>query len=150
MYDAGHPTLVLCDNLKGWGGVGSGRDSGWRGHMCACGQFMLMDGKKPSQRGNYPPIKINNFLKNEDKSHPRKWCIPNADQWQRAGQSEGGLQQQASCCPFVHSGRAFHGPSRSQEGGVLSLPLLFLLFSDRFRVLLLERPNHPTISFPKI
>ena len=25
MYDAGHPKLVLCDNLEGWGGEGGGR-----------------------------------------------------------------------------------------------------------------------------
>ena len=25
MYDAGHPKLVLCDNLEGWGGKGGGR-----------------------------------------------------------------------------------------------------------------------------
>ena len=46
MYDAGHPKLVLCDSLKGWGGreVGGGC-SGWRGHMNAYGHFILMYGK---------------------------------------------------------------------------------------------------------
>ena len=26
MYDTGHPKLVLCDNLEGWGGEGGGRE----------------------------------------------------------------------------------------------------------------------------
>ena len=26
VYDAGHPKLVLCDNLEGWGGEGGGRE----------------------------------------------------------------------------------------------------------------------------
>ena len=25
MYDSGHPKLVLCDYLEGWGGEGGGR-----------------------------------------------------------------------------------------------------------------------------
>ena len=26
LYDTGNPKLVLCDNLEGWGGEGSGRE----------------------------------------------------------------------------------------------------------------------------
>ena len=40
MYDEGNSKLLLCDNLEGWDGEGSGR-----GHMYAYGRFMLMYGE---------------------------------------------------------------------------------------------------------
>ena len=64
MYDAGHPKQVLCDTgdgvLKEVGGEGG---LGGRGHVSACGQFMLMYGKNiilknlTILQSNYPPIK---------------------------------------------------------------------------------------------
>ena len=45
MYGAGHPKLVLCDDLEGWGGQRGWGGSPGRGHMYAYGQFMLMYGK---------------------------------------------------------------------------------------------------------
>ena len=46
MWEAGHPKLVLCDDLKGysWGGRREG-PSGWGGHMYPYGRFILMHGK---------------------------------------------------------------------------------------------------------
>ena len=45
-YDRGNPKSVLHDNLERWGGEGSvGWGSGGRGHMHACGRFMLMFGR---------------------------------------------------------------------------------------------------------
>ena len=34
MYDPGNPKLVLCDNLEGWGGEGSGRRVQEEGDKC--------------------------------------------------------------------------------------------------------------------
>ena len=46
----GTQPCVLCDNLKGWGGVGWGErweegGLGGRGHVYTCGLFMLMYGR---------------------------------------------------------------------------------------------------------
>ena len=40
MHEAG-----LWDNPEGWSGEGDGRGFSMRGHMCVCGQFMMMYGK---------------------------------------------------------------------------------------------------------
>ena len=45
MHEAGHPKLVLWENLGGWGGEAGGRGSGWRGHRYACGRFIWIYGK---------------------------------------------------------------------------------------------------------
>ena len=46
MYEAGHPKLVLWDNLEGWGGEkGAGGQFRMKGTHVYCGQFMLMYGK---------------------------------------------------------------------------------------------------------
>ena len=45
MYGAGHPKLVLCDNLEGREGGGRGFQNGVGGHICTYGRFILMDGK---------------------------------------------------------------------------------------------------------
>ena len=85
-----------------------------------------------------------NFKKMKTRAIPGN----GASQVQTDSREQGSLR--TTCCPFLHSGRGLYGPSRSQERGVLSLSLLFLLFSDRCLVLLLERPHHPTISFPRV
>ena len=45
MYDTGNSKPVLCNNLRD--GVGGNKEgnSGRRGHMYACGQFMLLSGR---------------------------------------------------------------------------------------------------------
>ena len=45
MYDAGHPKPVLCDNVEGWSGEGSGQGLQDEGDTYAYDQFMLMFGK---------------------------------------------------------------------------------------------------------
>ena len=43
MYEAGRPKPVLCDNLEGLGGEGTGRGgSGWKGHMYTYGRFICI------------------------------------------------------------------------------------------------------------
>ena len=37
MYDAGHPKLVLWDNLEVWGGEGGGGGFSMRGHVYTYG-----------------------------------------------------------------------------------------------------------------
>ena len=56
LHDAGHPKLVLWDDLEGWG-----RKEGGSGHMYTYGPFMLMYGKTHHNIVNYPPITINTF-----------------------------------------------------------------------------------------
>ena len=49
MYDAGNPKSVLCNNLEGWGGEGSGEGVQEGGDKrMSVGRFMLMYG-----RGHY-------------------------------------------------------------------------------------------------
>lgn len=85
---------------------------------------------------------------NKDKSH--SWN--SASQRQTDGREQDSLR--AACDirpPAVHPStpdKASVGPSRGQDRGVLSLPLMFLLLPDRFRVLLLEHPTHPGFSSP--
>jgi len=45
MYDTGNSKPVLCNNLRD--GVGGNKEgnSGRRGHMYTCGQFMLVYGR---------------------------------------------------------------------------------------------------------
>ena len=64
IYDAGHPKPTLCDTWR----VGIGREvgkgvSGWRGHMYAYGQFILMYGKKKKNNNIVIilPLKYINF-----------------------------------------------------------------------------------------
>ena len=62
IHEAGYPKLLPWDNPEGYGGEGGGsgfQDGG--GHMCTCGQFMLMcDNNHHNIISNYPPVKINN------------------------------------------------------------------------------------------
>ena len=64
IYDAGHPKPTLCDTWR----VGIGREvgkgvSGWRGHMYAYGQFILIYGKKKKNHNIVIilPLKYINF-----------------------------------------------------------------------------------------
>ena len=61
MYDAGHPKLVLCDNLEGWGGEGGGRVVQERGdvYMPMTDSYWYMEKNITILQTNYPPIKIN-------------------------------------------------------------------------------------------
>ena len=52
MREAGHPKLVLCDNLEGLVGRRWEGNSEWRGHTYTYGQFKLMYGK------NHPNVVI--------------------------------------------------------------------------------------------
>ena len=46
VHEAGHPKLLLWDNLEGWNGDKGGRGFQYGGgHMYTYGQFMLMYGK---------------------------------------------------------------------------------------------------------
>ena len=60
MHEAGHSKPVLWDNPEGWGGERSGKgiqDGGSHVHPW----LIYVDvWQKPSQRCNYPPIKLNN------------------------------------------------------------------------------------------
>ena len=49
VHEAGHSKPVIWDNPEGWGGEGGGREAQGGGHMCTCGWFMSMCGKKPPQ-----------------------------------------------------------------------------------------------------
>ena len=46
MHEAWHSKQVLLDNPEGWGREGRGRGVQDGGHMCTCGPFMSMYGKK--------------------------------------------------------------------------------------------------------
>ena len=45
MCGAGHPKLVLCDDLEDWVGRDLGGVSGWRGHTCTYGRLILTYGR---------------------------------------------------------------------------------------------------------
>ena len=49
MYEAGHPKLVLCDNLEGWGGEGGGRGVQEGGDTCMPKADLYWCMQKPSQ-----------------------------------------------------------------------------------------------------
>ena len=58
MYGAGHPKLVLCDNLEGREGGGRGFQNGGGGTYMYLWPIHTDVWQKPSQYCNYPPIKI--------------------------------------------------------------------------------------------
>ena len=66
IYDTGNQNPGLHDNLEGWGGEGAGGGVWWsRGKEMHVYLWPIHVDvwQKPSQYGNYPPIKINTFKK---------------------------------------------------------------------------------------
>ena len=65
MHEAGPSKPVLWDNPERWGGEGSGREAGFRMGETHVHLWLIHVGiwQNPPQYCNYPPIKINYFLK---------------------------------------------------------------------------------------
>ena len=80
MYDAGHPKLVLCDSLKGWGGEAGGRRVFRMEGTHECIWPLHIDvWQKPSQYCNYHPIKINKYILKKKRKPPDQTKSPGKD-----------------------------------------------------------------------
>ena len=74
MYNSGNPKLVLCDSLGGWVREGFGEE--FRGEASQVGLCLIHVDvwQRPYStvlQSNYPPIKINNFLKSDCQAEKR-------------------------------------------------------------------------------
>ena len=67
MHEAGHPKLVLCDNLEGLVGREVGGEFRMEGTHVYLWPIQIDVWQKPSQYCNYPSIRINQSLKKSKK-----------------------------------------------------------------------------------
>ena len=67
MHEAGHPKLVLCDNLEGRGGRVVGGEFRMEGTHVSLWPIHIDVWQNPRQYYNYPSIRINQSLKKSKK-----------------------------------------------------------------------------------